>query len=155
MREFLLSIHILGVIVWLGAGFYELWLGRLFLRSGGSVAEAAMIRAVYRSDVVVFAATLVVFGAGIAMAIVLGWGFFQHFWLGIKQALALLVLALVAWIFPTALRLGAQIDALAPGDGPVPDELKRTYAWLEPRFLAMRVIGVIAVLLAVWRPSGF
>lgn len=153
MREFLLSLHLLAVIVWLGAGFYELWLGRLFLRSRGSSAEAVLIRAVYRSDLVVFAATLIAFGAGLAMAILLGWGFFTSFWLGTKQAFALAILAVVALILPRALRLGKRIDALPPGDGPVTEEIRRDYAALEPWYAGMRVLGVIAVLLAVWRPA--
>ena len=31
-REFLLTVHILAVILWIGFGLCELWLGRLFLR---------------------------------------------------------------------------------------------------------------------------
>jgi hypothetical protein len=31
-RESLLTVHILAVILWIGFGFCELWLGRLFLR---------------------------------------------------------------------------------------------------------------------------
>ena len=152
MRETLLSIHLLAVIVWLGAGFYELWLGRLFLRSNGSASEATLIRAIYRSDVVVFAATLIAFAAGATMALTLGWGFFQELWLGLKQAIMIAVLVIVAAIFPAALRLGRQISALPAGDGAVPAELKMTYARLEPWYWTMRVLGVVAVLLAIWRP---
>lgn len=152
-RSILLSIHLLAVIAWLGGGFYELWLGRILLRSQGSTAEAALIRAIYRSDIVVFGATLLVFAVGAAMSILLDWGFFTHFWLGVKQAIALAILLIVAGILPTALRMGRQIDALPPGDGPIPPALRATYARLEPWFATMRIMGVAAVLLAVFRPG--
>lgn len=153
MREVLLIVHLLAVIVWLGGGFYELWLGRKFLRSNGSVAEAALVRAIYQSDLVVFAATVVAFLAGAAMAVFLEWGFFTQLWLGVKQAIALLILLIVASIFPTALKLGKQIEALPAGDGPVPQELKQTYRVLEPWYAIMRILGVIAVILAISRPG--
>ncbi len=153
LRSILLSVHLLAVIAWLGGGFYELWLGRLLLRSRGSAAEAVLIRAIYRSDLVVFGATLLVFVAGATMAVLLDWGFFTHFWLGVKQAIALVILLIVAWILPKALDMGRQIAALPPGDGPIPPALRASYAWLEPRFAIMRILGVVAVLLAVFRPG--
>lgn len=153
IRSLLLSVHLLAVIAWLGGGFYELWLGRLFLRANGSNAEAALIRAIYRSDLVVFGATLLAFIVGATMAVVLDWGFFTHFWLGVKQAIALTILVIVAGILPTALRLGKQIDAMPEGDGPVPLAVKQTYARLEPWFAIMRILGIVAVLFAVFRPS--
>jgi hypothetical protein len=151
-RSILLSIHLLAVIVWLGGGFYELWLGRVLLRSRGSTAEAALIRAIYQSDLVVFGATVVAFAAGVIMSIVLDWGFFTHFWLGVKQSIALVIVPMVAVILPKALQMGRQIDALPPGDGPIPPTLRASYAGLEPWFAAMRLLGVVAVLLAVFRP---
>jgi hypothetical protein len=154
MRSVLLSIHLLAVIVWLGAGFYELYLGRILQRSNGSAGEAVLIRAMHRSGFVIFGATLLAFAAGATMAVVLGWGFFAQFWLGMKQALALVVLLIVAGIFPTALRLGQAIDALPAGDGPVPPAVKQLYGRLEPWYTLMRILGVVAVLLAVFRPGS-
>ncbi|MCT2559551.1 hypothetical protein N0B51_11230 [Tsuneonella sp. YG55] len=152
MRESLLTIHVLAIAVWIGAGFYELWLGRLFLRSDGSAAEAPLIRAIYRSDLAVFGATLIAFVAGIALALTQGWGFFNDLWLGIKQAIMFGVLAVVAMIFPRAIRLGKAIDALPHGDGPVPRALKAQYAALEPWYALMRIAAVLAVGLAVFKP---
>lgn len=149
----LLSVHLLAVIVWLGGGFYELYLGRMLLRSDGSSAEAALTRAIHRSGFVIFGATLVAFAAGAAMTIVLDLGFFTQFWLGLKQAIAVAILLIVSGIFPTALRLGQAIEALPPGDGPVPVPLKQLYARLEPWYTLMRVLGVVAVLLAAFRPG--
>lgn len=154
MRAVLLSVHLLAVIAWLGAGFYELYLGHLLRRSNGSAAEAVLIRAMHRSGFVIFGATLLAFAAGATMSVVLDWGFFAQFWLGVKQALALVILVIVAGILPTALRLGKAIEALPPGDGPVPLAVKQLYGRIEPWYALMRVLGVVAVLLAVFRPGS-
>lgn len=153
MRAVLLSVHLLAIIIWLGAGFYELYLGRLLRHSNGSTAEAVLIRAMHRSGFVIFGATLLAFAAGAAMSVLLGWGFFAQFWLGMKQAIALAILFIVAGIFPMALRFGKAIEALPPGDGPVPLAVKQIYGRLEPWYALMRIMGVLAVLLAIFRPG--
>lgn len=152
LREILLTIHLLANMVWIGFGFCELWLGRLFLAQDGSQAEAPLIRFIYRCDLVVFIATLTAFAAGTAMALLLGWGFFTHLWLGVKQAIMFGVLGVVVFILPTALKLGASIGALPPGPGPATPEIRSLYLKLEPWYLVMRVAAVIAVVLAIWRP---
>lgn len=153
IRAALLSVHLLAVIVWLGAGFYELYLGRLLRRANGSTSEAVLIRAMHRSGFVIFGATLLAFAAGAAMAVMFDWGFFAQFWLGVKQAIALTILLMVAAILPTALRLGHAIEALPPGDGPVPLAVKQIYGRLEPWYALMRILGVVGVVLAVFRPG--
>lgn len=153
LREVLLTVHLLAVIVWIGFGFFELWLGRAFLRLSGTPAGAPLIRLVYRSDVVVFIATLAAFAAGIAMALTLGWGFFQHLWLGIKQAIMIAVLVVVAVILPTALKLGGRVADLPEGPGPATPEIVGLYRRLEPWYLIMRLAAVAAVVLAVWKPG--
>ena len=152
-RESLLTVHILAVILWIGFGFCELWLGRLFLRQNGNPAEATLIRFIYQCDLVVFISTLVAFAAGTAMSLLLGWGFFNEFWLGIKQGIMLLVLAVVLIILPRALQLGALIKALPDGPGAATPEIRAVYRWLEPWYLVMRLLAVAAVVLAVWRPA--
>jgi hypothetical protein len=82
VRDVLLSVHLLAIIVWIGVGFFELYLGRRFLASRGSPVEAPLIRIVYNSDLVVAAATMTAFAAGIAMALYEGFGFFHQLWLG-------------------------------------------------------------------------
>lgn len=154
IRNTLLSIHILAIITWIGAGFFELYLGRRFLGAKGTVLEAPFIRIVYGSDLVVFGATNVAFVAGIAMAIYEGYWFFTVLWLGIKQAIMLIVIAIVIFIFPTAMKLNAAINLLPDGPGPASDDARDLYRKLEPWYWLMRVLAVIAVLLAVWRPTA-
>lgn len=154
LRETLLTIHILAIIVWIGGGFFELWLGRAFLKSEGLPSEAPLVRLLYQADLVVFVATLVAFGAGTAMALTLGWGFFEQLWLGAKQGIMIGVLAVVALILPGALKFGALIGALPAGPGPATPEIRLAYRRLEPWYLLMRLAAVAAAVLAIWRPEG-
>ena|SRR5450755_2456847 len=154
IRNTLLSIHILAIITWIGAGFFELYLGRRFLAAKGTVLEAPLIRIVYGSDLVVFGATIVAFVAGIAMAIYEGYWFFTVLWLGIKQAIMVLVIIIVCFIFPTAMKLNAAIKLLPDGLGPVTDDIRELYLKLEPWYWLMRVLALMAVFLAVWRPTS-
>jgi hypothetical protein len=152
LRDTLLSIHLFGAIAWVGAGFFQLYLGRLFLAQKGSVLEAPLIRIVYGSDFVVFAATVLVFLAGIGLAICEGYWFFTTLWLGVKQAIMLVVVAIVVFIFPAARQLNIAIGKLPPGSGPANDEIRGLYRSLEPWYWLMRLLAVAAVLLAIWRP---
>ncbi len=152
-RDILLTIHIFAVIVWLGFGFFELWLGRIFLGDPNSHVADPLIRIIYQSDVVVFGATLVAFAAGITQTIVFGWGWFETFWLGAKQAIMIGILTIVAFILPGALRLGKLIDALPEGPGPASHDVIAQYKRLEPWYWLMRLMGAGAVVLAVWKPS--
>ncbi|MEL6385855.1 MAG: hypothetical protein AAFR41_07215 [Pseudomonadota bacterium] len=151
-REALLTVHILAVIAWLGFGFFELWLGRIFLADPESPAAAPLIRIVYNSDIVVFVATLTAFAAGITQTILFGWGWFETLWLGLKQGIMIIVLSVVALILPSAFRLNAQIKALPEGPGPASVEVIQSYRRLEPWYWLMRLLGLVAVVLAVWRP---
>jgi hypothetical protein len=155
IRNTLLSIHILAIITWIGAGFFELYLGRRFLAAKGTVLEAPFIRIVYGSDLVVFIATIVALLAGVAMAIYEGYWFFTVLWLGIKQAIMLLIIVIVVFIFPTAMKLNVAINLLPAGPGPANDDIRELYRKLEPWYWVMRILAVIAVLLAVWRPTVF
>lgn len=154
VRDTLLSIHILAIITWIGAGFFELYLGRCFLAERGTVVEAPLIRIVYNADLVVFGATVVAFVAGIAMTIYEDYGFFTVLWLGTKQAIMIIVIGIVAFIFPTAMKLNAAIKLLPAGPGLVTDEIRELYRKLEPWYWIMRIFAVVAVLLAVWRPTS-
>lgn len=153
IRNTLLSIHLLAIIIWIGVGFFELYLGRKFLGARGTVLEAPLIRIVYGSDFVVFAATMIAFAAGIALTIHEGYGFFTVLWLGIKQGIMLAVIVVVIFIFPTAMKLDAAIKKLPPGPGEATDEVRGYYVKLEPWYWLMRILAVAAVLLAVWRPT--
>jgi hypothetical protein len=153
MRNALLSVHLLAVIVWIGVGFFELYLGRRFLASRGTPVEAPLMQIVNTSDAVVAVATTTAFAAGIAMALHEGYGFFHQLWLGAKQAIMIAVVLVVIGIAPTAMKLTAATNALPPGPGPATDGIRAYYLRLEPWYWLMRILAVVAVLLAIWKPE--
>ena len=157
LRNLLLTIHVWAIAVWIGAGFLELYLGRRFLKTETGPPEtrreaATLLRMTYRSDLGVFAATLIAFAAGLALTFAFGWGFLTGpLWLTAKQAIMIIVLGVVVMIFPRAIRLAAVISALPPGAGEVPPLGYALYRSLEPWYLAMRALALAAVALAIFR----
>jgi hypothetical protein len=65
----------------------------------------------------------------------------------------LLVLAMVGVILRRALTLTSLAEACAARGGPVAPEAYALYRSFEPWYLAMRLLAVVAVLLAVFRPA--
>jgi len=153
LRSFLLSVHLIAVIAWLGVGLYELFVYREIRRARGTPLEVSLIQIYGRYSAVVAVATLVVAAAGLIMSLLLGWGFFQQLWLGIKQAIMLLILIDMALLVPTFRRAYADIAALSTDDGGTALERCRTSLERVHRHVVpMRVGALVAVLLAVWRP---
>lgn len=153
VREPLLTIHVLSVIVWLGCGLYELFLARDLKRARGTPLELHLMRLYLRYSAPVPIATLLVAATGVLMAVFVGWGFFQHLWLGTKQAIMLIVLAIFASVVPPFLRLKAQVEALPPDAVQLPADAARIFDRLEPWLVVMRVLGATAVVLAVFKPG--
>lgn len=153
LRDSLLTIHILGVIVWLGFGAYELLLAREIRSARGTAMEIPLIRIYGRYAGLVAAATLIVALAGGAMAVFLKWGFFNQLWLGIKQAIMLAILLDIAWMTPTFIRTGNEIKALPDNPGPQLDSVRSLLAQVERHVIPMRLGALAAVVLAVWRPA--
>jgi hypothetical protein len=118
----------------------------------GKPAEVALARVYCRYGPVIAAATVLVALTGVLQSSLLGWGYFQHLWLGLKQALMLLVLGVMGVLFPTFIRIGRAVGSLA-GDAPrLPDDIRSLFARAEPYILIMRGAGLVAIVLAVFRP---
>ena len=152
LRNTLLSIHILAVIVWLGFGFYELLLTREIRKARGSAEEIPLIRIYGRYAGIVAIATLITALAGAAMTMVHRWGFFSVFWLGVKQGIMsaiILGMILLTPLFAELYKSIAAVDSDAPASI---NETREIMDRVEQYVLLMRVGGVIAVLLAVWKP---
>lgn len=152
LRGILLTTHILAVTVWLGAGLYDLFLSHEMKRQRGTPAEVILARIYVRYGPVIVAAALVVAVTGALQSSLLGWGYFQHFWLGLKQALMLLVLGVLGAVFPTFARMGREVAALPASATELPDEVRALFARAEPYVLVMRAAALTAVVLAVFRP---
>jgi hypothetical protein len=153
LRSVLLSIHILSVIVWLGCGLYELFLARELKLARGNPAELHFARMYLKYAAPVPVATILVALTGVLMALFLGWGFFQYFWLGIKQALMLGVLIIFASIIPDFLRFKTAVEALPAETELLPSENACQFDALEPWLITMRIMGTAAVVLAVFKPG--
>lgn len=152
LRTVLLSIHVLAVIVWLGFGLYELLLTREIRRARGAPEEVALIRIYGRYAAVVAVATLTVAAAGVAMALSLGWGFFSVLWLGLKQALmAAIILGMIA-LTPLFARTYAAIAGVVDAQSPSLVAARELIGRVERYVIAMRLAGVVAVVLAIARP---
>lgn len=152
LRDTLLTIHILGVIVWLGFGFYELLLSHEIRKARDTSLEVPLIRIYGRYAGIVAVATLVVAAMGVLMATLLGWGFFQQRWLGIKQAIMLAIILDIAWLTPTFQRVYKEIAALRDSPGPELEQCRATLAQIHRHVVPMRLGALVAVVLAIWRP---
>jgi hypothetical protein len=152
LRTALLSTHILAVIVWLGFGLYELLLIREIRRARGSPEEIALIRIYGRYAGIVAIATLVVAAAGVAMSLSLGWGFFSVLWLGLKQGIMAAIILGMTVLTPLLMRTYAAIGAISEGNTATLIAARAVIDSVEKYVVLMRLGGVVAVLLAVWRP---
>jgi fatty acid desaturase len=153
LRTVLLSIHILAVIVWLGFGLYELMLTREIRRARGSFEEVPLIRIYGRYAGVVAVATLIVAGAGVAMSVLLGWGFFSVLWLGLKQALMAAVILGMVILTPLFMRTYEAISKITDTNSPSLQTARDLIGRVERYVVLMRLAGIVAVVLAVWRPE--
>ena len=153
LRNSLLTIHILGVIAWLGLGGYELLLSHEIRKARGTSTEIPLIRIYGRHAALVAIATLIVAIAGGAMAWFLGWGFFNSLWLGIKQAIMLVILLDMAIMSPIFIRTANEIKALPDSAGPQLDSVRSLLARVDRHVILMRFGALVAVVLAVWRPA--
>ena len=152
-RAPLLTIHVLSVIVWLGCGLYEIFLAREMENARGTSFELHLARLYIKYAPAVPIATLLVAGTGAAMAVVLDWGFFQQFWLGTKQVLMIMVLIIFASIVPPFYKYSGIVSSLPAQEKTLPLEAALIFHRLEKWLIAMRVMGAIAVVLAVFKPG--
>jgi hypothetical protein len=153
LRNGLLTIHVIGVIAWLGFGGYELLLSHEIRKARGTNTEIALMRIYGRYAGLVAIATLIVAVAGVAMAWLLGWGFFNSAWLGIKQAIMLAILFDMAITAPIFIRTANEIKALPESIGPQLDSVRALLARVDRHVIPMRLGALVAVVLAVWRPT--
>jgi uncharacterized membrane protein len=153
LRNSLLTVHVLSVVVWLGCGLYELFLAHELKSARGTTTEVRLARIYLKYAAPVPVATLLVAGTGAWMAVALHFGFFQVLWLGIKQSLMLVVLGIFAAILRPFLQFQTAVNALPQDAGELPPDIASRFGAIEPWLLVMRVLGAIAVVLAIWRPT--
>lgn len=153
LRNTLLSTHILAVIVWFEFGFYELPHTREIRKSRGSTEEIPLIRIYGRYAGIVAIATLITAVASVAMAIALRWGSFSVFWLGAKQDIMAAIILGMILLTPLFTKLYKSIAPVNSNNLASIAEPREIMDRVERYVLLMRVGGVIAVVLAVWKPT--
>jgi uncharacterized membrane protein len=151
-HDLILAVHVLAAIVWIGFGFYELWLGRFFLETWNSSAAAPLVRFIHRSDLAAIIATMAVFLTGLGLAVLDFDRVTHELWLMLKLGIMTAVMGIVAFQLHATLDLGRRIDALPRGAGPVTEDIRDAYRHVEPWNLAMRLLAALAVLLSVFHP---
>jgi uncharacterized membrane protein len=152
MREILLTIHLLSVVVWLGAGIYDFFLTREIAWAAGQSAELPLIRIHLRYGPVIAVAMFLVFISGILMSAFLGWGFFTSTWLGLKQFLMIAILVMLIGFVPLIVKLNDAVKALGNDAASATDEIRALIYRGERYEVAMRLAALVALVLAVWRP---
>lgn len=153
LRTILLSAHVLAVVVWLGFGLYELLLLKEIRRARGRPEEAALLRIYGRYAGIVAIATLVVAVAGVAMTFAFGWGFFNVLWLGLKQAIMAAIIVGMIVLTPLFMRTYAAIGAINDADPATLAPARDAIGRVESHVILMRLGGLVAVVLAIWRPG--
>jgi len=152
LHGLLLSLHVIGVVVWLGAGLYDGFVDHEIRRARGTPAEVTLARVYVRYGPVIVAAVLVVAVTGALQTNLFGWGWFDVAWLGAKQGLMAVVLVVLGGLFPSFAKLARLVAAL-PSDAPeLSDEARAVLARVRPWLLLIRTCAFAALLLAVFRP---
>jgi uncharacterized membrane protein len=152
LRNILLTIHLLSVVVWLGAGLNDFFLTREIASAAGQPAELSLIRIHLRYGPVIAVAMFFVFISGVLMSVFLGWGFFTSTWLGTKQFLMLAILIMLIGFVPLVVRLARAVQALGNNAISATEEIRVLIRRGERYEVAMRLAALIAFVLAVWRP---
>lgn len=153
LRSALLTFHLAGVVLWLGGGAYEFYVAQQARRWRGTAAELPLLRIVASTGPVVAVSMVLVAATGVLMSWLLDWGFFRVFWLGAVQAIMGVALLIMFSILRPYYRAGELMRALPPGPGPATDEIRAILARLDPWIVAMRVGGLVAFVLAIWKPG--
>jgi hypothetical protein len=151
LNDFSMAAHVLAAIVWIGFGFYELWLGRFFLSNWDNPLGAPLARFIQRSDLVALIATTVVFLSGLVMGVSHLDRLTHELWIMAKLGLTTAVLGVISFLVQPSLDLGRHINALPAGPGPVTQEIHDAYLRIEPWNLVMRSLAVLAVLASTFR----
>ena len=86
------------------------------------------------------------------MALALGWGFFNVLWLGLKQGIMAAIILGMIVLTPLFMRTYAAIGAISEGNTATLTAARAVIDRLEKYVVLMRLGGVVAVVLAVWRP---
>ncbi|MDF2629924.1 MAG: hypothetical protein K0R39_3755 [Symbiobacteriaceae bacterium] len=149
-----LTVHLLGVALWFGGAFYE----RIFVFAGvrehqGSPMELVYTKVMLKTQPFFLVSVLLLLIGGVGMTIFYRLGFLPASWLGIKQGLAIVMVAIFAgYIGPTMKKTEQQVQALGDKAATVTPEIRRNVHNFQLALDIVHVGLVINFLLGIWQP---
>ncbi|MCA1029533.1 DUF2269 domain-containing protein [Bacillus timonensis] len=152
LYTFLLFVHLLCVVVWLGGALVEtFYFMPRFKKEIDGHSEVRFIRMWASSGSYYGPAIILLLLTGIFLSIMGGWGFFTSLWLSIKQLIMLAVLIILFLVAPKMKKLQREALLYQIRKQPMDDELRERFN-KTTRFFDIIHIGVlINVVLAVWK----
>lgn len=155
MLKGLVIIHALAAVVWLGGAAYE----KLFLvpeirRAQGTSLELPLLRLVLRPERTIAAVAAVLVVTGVLMTLAKGGGFFQVLWLGLKQAVIILILlGYVAAVGPELRALRADVERAFRSGRKADGSLRRRFRRLLSHLDLIHAGVLLNLILAFWKPT--
>ncbi len=144
LYEFLLFLHVLGAIAWIGAAMYVLLVTELALRGGD---QAVVVRLLHYDDrlgpILYIPAGLIVLGAGIGLVLEGNWSVTGDGWV-LAGLLALAAAFAVGFAF--FLPAGKRLNRAVASDGPESPTVRRNI----DRIRVLAWVDLVLLLLAVF-----
>lgn len=149
-----LTLHLLGVALWLGGAIYE----RLFVYAGvtknqGTPLELLYTKILLRTQPFFLLSVLLLLIGGIGMTIFYRLGWFPLSWLGLKQSIAVAMLVIFAAVVgPTMKKTEQQVHTLGDKAATATAEIRRNVRKFQLALDVVHVGLVLNFLLGVWKP---
>jgi uncharacterized membrane protein len=154
MYKFLLIIHVLCAMLWLGGAIYErLYVHGSLKRARGTEKEIELIRIMMSTDAVFLPATLILLATGIIMTVMSGAGFYTMTWLGFKQIVMTgILLIFLFYGGPIRNRFKKGFQEVLNGERgiTVEDRERLRSLFIAADFVHLGVI--LNAVMAIWRP---
>lgn len=158
LRDALLTLHIASVAIWLGGAGYEILVVRRMRQARGTMIERDLIDIYMAYGPILGVATIVTALSGVLLSLSSDFGFFQHTWLGLKQAAMVGILIALGLALPPLVRIHKNLRAEDDGSHGTQDTLETLEGFrnamdrAEPVFQSVRLVAIVSLFLAVWKP---
>ena len=153
LRNSLLTLHLLFIVVWLGGGLYDVFLANEAKKTRGTLLELPLLRMKMFYGRAVAVATILVGLTGVLMSSTVGWGYFTVLWLGVKQAIMIAVLVGFVAVTPVVVKMNREFERHAGATDLASERLRALSKQADVYYNLMRVGALIALALAVWKPT--
>jgi uncharacterized membrane protein len=150
----LLTVHLFAVAFWIGGAIYErIFLAGNIIRNRGTGQEISLLRIMLSTEFIFLGATLLVLLTGIGMSIVSGAGFFHLSWLGLKQAIMIMIIiGFMYFIGPRMKKLKDLVKKADMVNGIISDEDYKRLHQMLTGFDVVHAAVLVNFILAIWKP---